>query len=289
VDGSGVVLVTGATGRQGSAVTRSLLAEGRPVRALTRDPTSRKARDLAAAGAEVVAGDMDDPSSLDRACRGVYGVYSVQNHMISGLDGEVRQGRNVAEAARRAGVGHLVHGSAGVGRRGTGVGSWEAKLDVEDRMRDLGLPVTVLRPMAFMELMTDPAFHPAAGVWHVWPKLTGWDFEVPWLCCADLGVIAGRVFADPERYVGRDLQLAAEVRSLRACRRTYAQVMGRGPRRLPLPTWLFARFTPDTVRLWRWLAEHPLDVDTTSTLAIHPQALTVGAWLARQKAAPVPR
>jgi uncharacterized protein YbjT (DUF2867 family) len=289
VGGSDVVVVTGATGRQGSAVTRALLAQGRPVRALTRDPTSPKARNLAAAGAEVVAGDMDDPASLDRVCSGAYGVYSVQNHMISGLDGEVRQGRNVAEAARRAGVRHLVYGSAGVGRRGTGVGSWESKLHVENRMRELGLAVTVLRPMAFMELMTDPAFHPAAGVWHVWPKLAGWDFEVPWLCCADLGVIAAKVFADPGRYVGRELHLAAEVRSLEACRRTYAQVMGRGPRRLPMPTWLFSRFTPDTVRLWRWLAEHPLDVDLAPTRSIHPEALTVEAWLTRQAAAPIPR
>ncbi len=170
---SRVVVVTGATGRQGSAVARALLTEGWRVRAMTRDPKSEKAQALVALGTEIVQADMDDPDSLDRAFAEAYGVYSVQNPMISGLEGEVRQGRNVGEAAHRAGVQHLVYGSAGPGERGTGVGSWEPKLDIEEHLHELSLPVTVLRPMAFMELMTDPAFYPAAGVWHVWPKLAG--------------------------------------------------------------------------------------------------------------------
>ncbi len=132
-----LVAVTGATGRQGGAVARALIARGRPVRALTRDPTSTRARALAAAGAEVVRADMEDPATLDRAFAGADGVYSVQNFMISGLDGEVRQGKNVAQAAARAGVRHVVQGSAGAGRRGTGVGSWDTKLDIEAELRRL--------------------------------------------------------------------------------------------------------------------------------------------------------
>jgi uncharacterized protein YbjT (DUF2867 family) len=284
----GVVVVTGATGRQGGAVTRALLQDGRRVRAMTRRPEGAAARVLAAAGADVVPADMDDPASLDRAFSGADGVYSVQNFMTSGLDGEVRQGRNVSEAAARAGVRHLVYGSAGVGRRGTGVGSWESKLDVEDHLRSLGLPVTVLRPMAFMELMTDRAFYPAAGVWHVWPRMAGWDFRVPWLSCHDLGVIAAKAFADPEGYRGQELLLAAEIRSLEECRATYARVMGRGPRRFPMPQWLFQRFTPDTVRMWEWCRENDLDTDPEFTRSIHPEAMTVEAWLRSCKRAPRP-
>ena len=282
---SGVVVVTGATGRQGGAVTRALLQDGRRVRAMTRKPEGRAARALAIAGADVVAADMDDPASLDRAFAGVDGVYSVQNFMTSGLDGEVRQGRNVAEAAARAGVRHLVYGSAGIGRRGTGVGSWESKLDVEDHLRGLGLPVTVLRPTAFMELMTDRAFYPAAGVWHVWPMMAGWDFRVPWLSCHDLGVIAAKAFADPEGYIGRDLKLAAEFRSLEECRSTYARVMGHGPRRFPMPLWLFQRFAPDTVRMWEWCRENDLDTDPELARSIHPGAMTVETWLRARKTA----
>jgi uncharacterized protein YbjT (DUF2867 family) len=179
VSGTGVVVVTGATGRQGRAVGRALLAAGWPVRAMTRHPGRSVARALADAGAQLVVADMEDPASLDRAFAGAYAVYSVQNYMTSGLDGEVRQGRNVGDAALRAGVRHLVQGSAGTGERGTGVGSFESKVDIEDHLAELGLPVTVLRPTAFMELMTDRAFFPPAGMWHVWPKLDGWGLQVP--------------------------------------------------------------------------------------------------------------
>jgi uncharacterized protein YbjT (DUF2867 family) len=241
---------------------------------------------LAALGVDVLRADMEEPASLDRAFHGVHGVYSVQNYVISGLDGEVRQGRNVAEAARRADVRHLVYGSAGIGERGTGIGSWESKVDVEDRLRELDLPVTVLRPTAFMELMTDRAFYPAVGVWHVWPKLAGGSFVVWWLCCQDLGVIAARMFADPERYIGQDLTLAAERRSLDECRAIYQRVAGRNPRRVPMPTRMLERFAPDTVALWRWLRDTGFQAEEAVTLAIHPTALGVESWLRMSLAAP---
>ncbi|MBC3191904.1 NmrA/HSCARG family protein [Pseudonocardia sp. C8] len=288
-DASRTVAVAGATGRQGGAVARALVAAGWRVRGLTRHPTRRPARALAALGVEITRADMDDPASLVRALHGAHGVYSVQNFMISGIDGEVRQGRNVAEAARRAGVRHLVYASAGTGERGTGIGSWESKLDVEQRLRELELPVTVLRPTAFMELMTDPAFHPAVGTWHVWPKLAGGSFEVPWLCCHDLGVIAERVFADPGRFIGQDLMLAADRRSLDECRRIYTRVCGRPPRRWPMPVWMLERFAADTVALWRWTRATGFDADLRVARSIHPAALDVEEWLARQAGATTTR
>jgi len=286
MSGTGVIAVTGATGRQGGAVARALLREGCPVRAMTREPAGAKARALAAAGADVVGADMDDPASLARAFDGAEGVYSVQNFMTAGLDGEVRQGRNVGDAARRAGVRLLVYGSAAPGLRGTGVGMWESKLDVEDHLHELQLPLTVLRPAAFMEVMTDRDFYPAAGVWHVWPKLAGWEFRAPWLACHDLGVIAAKAFADPDAYVGHVLPLVAEYRSLADCRATYATVTGRSPRRFPMPLWLFRRFAADTARMWEWLRDHTLELDPELTRSIHPGAMTVETWLRGRTTAP---
>jgi hypothetical protein len=140
------ILVLGATGRQGGAVTRHLLRDGWRVRALTRKPDGAKARSLAALGAELVRADMGDRASLLAALCGVHGV---QNPMTSGLEAEVRQGKLVAQIAREVGVSHLVYDSAGTGQAGTGIGSWESKLAVERRLRELGVPTTVLRPMAF--------------------------------------------------------------------------------------------------------------------------------------------
>jgi len=78
------VLVTGATGRQGGAVIRHMLPKGWKLRALTRNSTSHAAQELARQGVEVVQGDLEDPPSLDRAARGVYGIYSVQDFWTVG-------------------------------------------------------------------------------------------------------------------------------------------------------------------------------------------------------------
>ena len=278
-----VIAVCGATGRQGGAATRSLLRAGTTVRALTRKPDRRRARALAELGADVVRADMNDPASLRAAFEGAHGVYSVQNGLKSGFDREVTQGRNVADAAKDVGVGHVVYGSAGTGGP-TGVPSWEAKLAVEDHMRKLDLPFTILRGMAFMELMTDPSFFPAVGTWNIWPKLMGYDRPVPWLSVQDLGEIAAKTFADPDRFLGKDLPLASDLQTLADCRTMYAEVMGSRPRSFPMPMWMFDRFTKrDLTTMWRWCRAGPVPLDTSPTHAILPSALTVRQWLERTR------
>ena len=101
-----IVLVTGATGRQGGAVIRHLLPAGWKLRALTRNADGAAARALAAKGVEVVQGDLEDPDSLARAVRGVQGVYGVQDFWAVGKRREIRQGKNLAEAAHKARVEH---------------------------------------------------------------------------------------------------------------------------------------------------------------------------------------
>jgi uncharacterized protein YbjT (DUF2867 family) len=271
-----VVVVTGATGRQGGAVARRLLAGGGRVRAVTRSPASRPARLLAALGAELVRADMADLDEMRKACAGAQGVFSVQNAMSSGEQDELAQGKNVADAAAHCGVEHLVYGSAGPGAPGTGVAAWDVKLDVAEHARRIGLPLTVLRPMAFMELMTDKDLYPPVAVWHLMPRLVGEDRPLPWLSAADLGAIAARAFADPATCVGMDIGLAADVRSLAECRAVWRRVTGHAPRRFPMPVWMFERFVGrDLTRMWRWLAEHDVDADVTRTRSLLPTAVTV--------------
>jgi uncharacterized protein YbjT (DUF2867 family) len=276
-----VIAVCGATGRQGGAATRSLLRGGWKVRALTRKPDRRKARALTELGADVVRADMNDPASLRAAFEGARGVYSVQNGLKSGFDREVAQGWNVADAAKNTGVRHVVYGSAGTGEP-TGVPSWDAKLAVEEHMRKLDVPFTILRGMAFMELMTDPSFFPAVGTWNIWPRLMGDDRSVPWLSVEDLGEIAAKAFADPDRFVGKDLPLAGDLQTLAECRAMYGEIMGREPRSFPMPMWLFDLFTKrDLTTMWRWCRAGPVPLDTSPTHAILPSALTVRQWMER--------
>jgi uncharacterized protein YbjT (DUF2867 family) len=289
---SRTIAVCGATGRQGGAVVRSLLGQGWTVRALTRQPAGARARLLRSLGAQLVFADMDDPKSLRTAFADSDGVFSVQNGVSGGFDREIAQGRNVGDAARAAEVPHLVYGSAGPGRpgAGTGVPSWEAKVPVEDHIRSLGVPFTILRPTAFMELMTDRSFYPAVGTWRIWPRLTGADRPIPWLSVADVGAVAASVFADPKRFDRKDLPLAADLRTLDECRALYREVVGRYPRSFPMPQFMFDRFTRgDPSALWRWLRTGEVSVDIEGTRAIVPSTRSVREWLRAQLGAGSPR
>jgi len=276
----GTIAVLGATGRMGGATARHLLADGWRVQAITRKPDGPKAPALAAAGAQVVAADMEDKAALARAFEGADGVFNVQNPMKSGIEAELRQGANVAAAAADAGVGHVVYGSAGTGMSGTGVKQWESKLRIKEQMLARGLRLTVLRPMALMELMTDKDFYPALSTWHTMPSLAGVDTRIPWLAADDLGGIAATAFADPQGFVGRDLALASDARSIAELREAYSSAAGRPPRSFAVPVWLFERMAgKDLTAMWRWLRTANLDLDPTLTLSIHPGAMSVERWL----------
>jgi uncharacterized protein YbjT (DUF2867 family) len=156
-----IILVTGATGQQGGVVARRLLLKGFNVRAMTRKPESEKARALAALGAEVIKGDLDDPGSLERVLEGVWGTFAVQNTWEAGVVREEEQGKRFAEIARKKGVHHYVYSSVGSAHRGTSIPHFDNKWRIEQTVRSLGFPsYTILRPVFFMENFASPWFKP---------------------------------------------------------------------------------------------------------------------------------
>src|SRR6185503_15097519 len=107
-----IIVVFGATGAQGGGLARAILNDAKSefsVRAVTRDPSSDKAKELASLGAEVVVGDIDDPQSLKHVLQGAYGAYFVTFywHHFS-PERETEEARNMADAAKEAGLKHVI-------------------------------------------------------------------------------------------------------------------------------------------------------------------------------------
>ncbi len=92
------ILVTGATGNQGGAVAHALIVKGHHVRALTRNPESPAAKQLALKGAEVIQGDFDDAEGLAGAMQGVDTFYLMGSPFEVGVEGEIKQGIALADA-----------------------------------------------------------------------------------------------------------------------------------------------------------------------------------------------
>jgi uncharacterized protein YbjT (DUF2867 family) len=107
-----VIAVFGATGAQGGGLVRAILSDPDSefaVRAITRNPDSDKAKELASLGAEVVAADIDDPESLKRALSGAYGAYFVTffwDHYSP--EKEMEEAQHMAAAAKEAGLKHVI-------------------------------------------------------------------------------------------------------------------------------------------------------------------------------------
>jgi uncharacterized protein YbjT (DUF2867 family) len=277
------ILVIGATGTQGRAVVRHLLRAGMRVRGLTRRPTSATAKRLAEAGATLCSGNLDQAASVEAAMRGVSGVYLVTEFFKNGIPAEIRQGRLVADLCARLRVAHLVHASVNGADRDSGVPHFESKGAIERHIRALGLPATVLRPAIFMEDLTEAQYVPPAS-WGMMPKLVGPDRPVKWIAVDDIGAAAAAVFARPEEFLGGTIPLVGDVRSMAEARALFAQVRGRRPFALPMPTALFRRLVgEELVLMWRWLATETMEGDPKQTRLLVPEVKDMAMWL-REKA-----
>ena len=204
------ILVTGATGQQGGAVARALLAGGHKVRAMTRKPDGEAARALAGKGAEVVRGDLDDVASLEKALAGAWGVFAVQNTWEAGVEGEEQQGKRLAELARRAGVEHYVYTSVASAHRRTGIPHFENKWRIEQTVRALSFPsYAILRPVFFMENFLSPLMKPGLDQGKLAIALSA-DTPVQMIAVEDIGAYGRLVFEQAAAFNGRELDIAGD-------------------------------------------------------------------------------
>ena len=152
------VVITGATGKQGGATLRHLARLGGfKLKAMTRKADSDASRALAALGAEIVTGDLNDAASLERVLAGAWGLFAVQNTWEAGVVVEEEQGKRLANVARAQGIQHIVYTSVGSADKNTGIPHFENKFRVEQEIKRLGFPsYVILRPVFFME-NTSPA------------------------------------------------------------------------------------------------------------------------------------
>jgi uncharacterized protein YbjT (DUF2867 family) len=150
------ILVTGATGQQGGSLARLLLQKKHKVYALTRNTQSSAAQDLRTRGASIVKGDLDDSDSLKRAVKDVESVFLMGTPFEDGTEGEIRRGKSMADIAKENSIEHLVYSSVANADKNTGIPHFESKYKVEQHIKNLGIPYTIIGPTFFMENLLGP-------------------------------------------------------------------------------------------------------------------------------------
>ena len=249
------ILVTGATGSQGGAVARKLLDTQFQVRALTRNPDKPAARSLAERGAEVVEGDFDDRTSLDRALDGVYGVFSVQNFWEVGFDKEVEQGVRMADAAQKADVKHFVYSSVGSANEKTGIPHFDSKNQVEQHIHSLDLPFSIIRPVFFMNNWESDMLKNMVLGGTVAQPLSP-ETRLQQIDVDDVGAFARLAFENPDKWIGRELDIAGDEPTMLELAEAFSSALGQDVNYFQVPWDDFrAQAGDEYTDMYRWFED----------------------------------
>jgi uncharacterized protein YbjT (DUF2867 family) len=265
------IFVCGATGRQGGSVAFSLLSKRQRVKALTRHPEN--ARELARLGAEVVQGSFEDKGTLTKAIigervllipagpQGVDGVFLMGTPYENGVQAEVEEAKSVIDVCRQDKNIHIVYSSVGSANKKTGIPHFESKLEIEKHLKAGDNPWTILRPVFFMEnFESDPLLR---GVNEGVVRMpVNPDKPLQMISVVDIGEFAALAFINPEDFVGKEIDLAADELTLPETCRRISRVVGREVRYEKIPD---GQVEPmlgrDLALMYRWFNEKGYDVD----------------------------
>ncbi|EGE59624.1 UNVERIFIED_ORG: uncharacterized protein YbjT (DUF2867 family) [Rhizobium esperanzae] len=254
------VLVTGATGQQGGAVVRALTARGHRVKAISRKPDSNGAKRLAGAGVEVVAGDLNDGASVARAAEGVDTMFLMGNSYEAGTEAETRQGILVADAAKAAGIGHLIYSSVGDANKKTGIPHFDSKYLVEKHIAGLGIPYTISAPVAFMENTVAP--------WAIDGLRQGvYAAALPptrllqQIAIKDIGAFVAALAERREQVFGKRFDIAGDELSGEQQVKILSEALDRPIRYQELPIAAMRQQSEDAALMFEWFDRTGYDVD----------------------------
>ncbi|KGM31193.1 NmrA family NAD(P)-binding protein, partial [Inquilinus limosus] len=200
---------------------------------------------------EIVAGDLGDPGSVQQAAAGVDTMYLMGNSYEAGTEEETRQGIHAADAAKAAGVGHLIYSSVGSADRQTGVPHFDSKHVVERHIAGLGLPYTISAPVAFMENIVAP--------WAIDGLRQGvYAFALPagrplqLVALADIGAFAVALTERREQVFGRRFDIAGDELSGTEQARILSQAIGRPIAYQEIPVAAARQQSEDLALMYEW-------------------------------------
>jgi uncharacterized protein YbjT (DUF2867 family) len=301
-----IITIFGATGAQGGGLARSILADPNgpfAVRAVTRDPHSDAARALAAAGAEVVAANLDDAAAVERAFAGAYGAYCVTFFWAHfSPERELAEARLMARAARAAGLQHVIWSTLEDTRRWMQlddprmptlmgrykVPHFDAKGEGDQFFRDAGVPTTFLLTSFYWDnlIFFGSGPKPAAD-----GKL---DFvlpmgqaKLPGIAAEDIGRCAHGVFRRGGDLIGQTVGIAGEHLTGAAMAAALTHALGREVRHLDVPPDVYRSFgfpgADDLGNMFQFKRDFNADFcaarSVEASRALNPRLQTFAQWL----------
>jgi uncharacterized protein YbjT (DUF2867 family) len=257
--GTKKILVTGGTGRQGGAAATNLASLGHNVRIMTRHP--EKAKELQGPNVEVVQGDFRKAQSLLSALEGVDGVFLMGTPYEEGPEAETAQGKAMIDACVKKDIGHVMYSSVCCANKRTGIPHFDSKYAVEEHLKNAGLSYTILRPVWFMENFASEWYRPSIEKGVLSTPLAA-DRPLQMVSVADIGRIVAEVFTKPMKFVGREIDLAADQLTMEQVVVEMSRVLGSPVKYERIPeSGAEKAVGNDLALMFRWFNERGYDVD----------------------------
>ncbi|MFX1274182.1 MAG: NmrA/HSCARG family protein [Promethearchaeota archaeon] len=254
------VLVTGATGKQGGSVVQSLLDFGHRVRGLTRVPESKKAISLEEQGVEIVKGDFKKPDTIRKALEGVDAIFLMGTPFEGGVEEETDLGITVVDIAKEVGVKHLVYSSVGSAHKNTSIPHFDSKFKVEEYIRDIDIPHTIIRPVFFMENFFAPWTFPGLKEGRITAPMKP-DRKLAMIAVRDIGRFAVHVFENRDKFLGKSIDIASDEHTHEEIARKLSRVIGRKIKFYEQSSDDAKALGEDMVKMYKWFNEIGYDID----------------------------
>jgi uncharacterized protein YbjT (DUF2867 family) len=301
-----LITVFGATGAQGGGLARAILEDPRggfAVRAITRHVESDKARALAGLGADVVAADLDDAASVERAMAGAYGVYGVTNFWEHfSPEKELAQARTLAQAAKATGIRHFIWSTLEDTRRKVPlddvrmptlqehykVPHFDAKGEADGFFRDAGVPTTFLLTSFYWDNLIHFGMGPKPGPDGVLQfVLPMGEAKLPGIAAEDIGRCAYGIFKAGSEFIGKTVGIAGEHLSGAEMAAALEQALGREVRYVAVSPEQFRGFgfpgADDLGNMFQYKHDFEADFraprDVEASRRLDPKLQSFAQWL----------
>jgi uncharacterized protein YbjT (DUF2867 family) len=269
------ILVTGATGQQGGSLARLLLQKKHKIYALTRNTQSAAAQDLRNKGANIVKGDLDDSDLLEHAVKDVESVFLMGTPFEDGTEGEIRRGKLMANIAKENNVEHLVYSSVANANKNTGIPHFESKYKVEQHIKNLGIPHTIIGPTFFMENLLGPGLENGQLALPL-----SQPSVLQQSALQNIAEFSALVLERYKPFLGKRIDIASDEVTGEQSAEILSNVLGYKIKYVPIPLEQVYQANEDMARMYDWYGKVGTGIDITSLHQEYPEVnwITFKDW-----------
>lgn len=202
----------------------------------------------------------------------------VTTFMEKGTEGEILQGKNMVDAAKDAGISHLIFTSVGAADQKTKISHFESKREIELYIRDSGIRYTIFRPVSYMYNYERPDSRESIMKGTL-RSYTRPDKKVQLIAPEDLGIFVNMAFERPDDFLAKEIELASEELSMLEAARVFSRVLGQKVVYEEIPIEQIRKQSEEMMKMAEWINNYGYDADIKSLHRMHRGLMTLESWL----------